>query len=100
MGKISQSDINQALSKVMHPEINYSLVDLEMLDDIVLEQGRLNLVLKLPFLGVPIKDDLIQLVKKAITDLDKTIEAKISLQEMNPKERDEFTRKAKEGWKL
>jgi len=100
MNEISQKDVRRVLSKVTHPEINYSLIDLGMLDDIVLEQGRVNLVLKLPFLGVPIKDDLIQLVKKAVTDLDGTIEAKISLQEMSQQERDEFMKKAKKGWKV
>ena len=100
MDKFSPHDVEQALSKVMHPEINHSLVDLGMIEDVVCEEGKVRLTLKLPFLNVPVKEFLIQDVKEALTDLDKAIQVKLNLEQMSEEERDNFTKMAKEGWKL
>lgn len=100
MKKFSQTDINQALSKVMHPEIRYSLVDLGIIKEVVAEENKVSLILNLPFLEIPIKDYLIQIIKEAITNLDKDVGLGIKLEQMNQRERDEFTKKAKEGWKF
>ena len=100
MKKTSQDDIQQALFRVMHPEIDYSLVDLGMLRDIAFKEKEVTVTLKLPFLGVPIKDYLIQLVERAVKDVDKTIKVRINIKEMSSQERQEFMKKAKEGWKL
>jgi len=100
MKHVSQNEPRRALSKVMHPEIDRSLADLGMLGDIELEQGRLKVVLKLPFLAIPIKDYLIQLIQKAATGVDGIIEATVTPQEMNPQERDKFMKMARKGWKL
>ena len=100
MAKFSQSDIDRALSKVMHPEIKYSLVDLGMIEDVVCEEGKVRLTLKLPFLNVPVKESLIQGIKEALAALDEAIQVKLNLEQMNKEERDNFTKMAKEGWKL
>jgi len=100
MAKFSQQDIEQALSKVMHPEIDYSLVDLRMLDDVICEEGKVRLTLKLPFLQVPVKELLVQSIKKALAGLDESINVQINMEEMSQEERDNFKKMAKEGWKL
>ncbi len=100
MRKFSQADINQALSKVMHPEIRYSLVDLGIIKEVVAEENMVSLILNLPFLEIPIKDYLIQIIKEALTNLDKDVKVEIKLEQMNQRERDEFMKKAKEGWKF
>ena len=100
MAKFSQSNIDRALSKVMHPEIKYSLVDLGMIENVVCEEGKVRLTLKLPFLNVPVKEFLIQDVKEALTDLDEAIQVKLNLEQMSEEERDNFTKMAKEGWKV
>ena len=100
MAAISQQSIKQALSRAMHPEIDYSLVDLGMIKDIASEGNKVGLVLKLPFLNVPVKDSLIEIIKKTLTDLDETVKVDISLEEMGQKEREEFMKKAREEWKL
>jgi len=100
MAKFSQPDIDQALSKVMHPEINYSLVDLGMIEDVICKKDEVNLTLKLPFLNVPIKEFLIQSIKETLADLDEAIQVKVNLEQMSEEERDNFTKMAKEGWKL
>ena len=100
MGELAQSDINQYLSKVMHPEINYSLFDLGMIKNIVCKEKKVSLILKLPFLEVPVKGLVIENVKKALADMDSSIYVEINVEEMSQEERNNFTKMAKEGWKL
>ena len=100
MGKYSKSDVEQALSKVMHPEINYSLVNLGMVKDVVCGEGKVSLTLNLPFLQVPVKDLLVTNIKKALADLDSSVNVEINTEEMSQEERDNFTKMAKEGWKF
>ena len=66
MIRFSPPDVEQALSKVMHPEIDCRLVDLGMIKDVVCEEDKVGLTLKLPFLGIPIKEDLIQSIKGSL----------------------------------
>ena len=100
MTEFSQPDINQALSKIMHPEINYSLVDLGMIEDVFCMEDKINLTLKLPFLQVPVKDLLIESIKKTLYDMDNTIQVEIKIEQMNQEQRDKFAKMAKEGWKF
>jgi len=100
MTTLSQAEIEQALSKVTHPEINYSLVDLGMIKDIVCKEDAVDLTLKLPFLHVPVKELLIQSIKEAVADLVEAIQVEINIEQMSQEERDKFARMAKEGWKL
>jgi len=100
MDKFSQRDVDQALSKVMHPEISYSLAELGMIKDVVCEERRVNLTLKLPFLQVPVKDLLIKNIKNTLAGLDSSIQLEINIVQMSQKERDNFMRMAKDGWKF
>jgi len=100
MKKISQDDAKKVLSEVMHPEINYSLVDLGMINDAVIKENKISLTLKLPFLEIPIKDYLIQIIKETLMGLHKDLEVEVKLDQMSQQERDKFMKKAKEGWKL
>jgi metal-sulfur cluster biosynthetic enzyme len=100
MDKFSPLDVDQALSKVMHPEINYSLVDLGMIKNVVCKQEKVNLILKLPFPQVPVKDLLIDIIKKTLSDLNSSIQVEINTEQMSQEERDKFVKMAKEGWKL
>ena len=100
MPKLSQPEIEQALSKIMHPEINYSLVDLGMLKNVICKQDKVNLTLKLPFPQVPVKDLLIENIKKTLSELDSSIQVEINIEQMSQEQRDKFAEMAKEGWKF
>lgn len=100
MTKLSQPEIEQALSKIMHPEINYSLVDLGMLKNVICKQDKVNLTLKLPFPQVPVKDLLIENIKKTLSELDSSIQVEINIEQMSQEQRDKFAKMAKEGWKF
>jgi len=100
MDKFLPQNVEQALSKVVHPEINYSLVDLGMIKSLVCKEKKVSLILKLPFLQVPVRELLIKNIKKTLSDLDGSIHVEINIEEMNQEERSNFTKMAKEGWKL
>jgi len=100
MSRISSPDVEQALSKVMHPEISYSLIDLGMIRDVVCKENKVGITLMLPILHVPVKELLIQSIKDAVTELDKAIQVEINEEEMSQEERNTFMKMAKEGWKF
>jgi metal-sulfur cluster biosynthetic enzyme len=100
MTELSQPEIEQALSKVMHPEINYSLVDLGMIERVFCKEDEISLTLKLPFLQVPVKDLLIESIKKKLSDLDNSIRVEVNVEQMSQEERDRFAKMAREGWKF
>lgn len=100
MKKISKEDIKAELSKAIHPEINCSLVELGMIKDIEVKDAAVSITLVLPFLDIPIKEDLIDLIKESVKNLGKNIKIKIKTAEMNEKEKERFMKLAREGWKV
>ena len=97
---VSEEDIKNALSKAIHPEINYSLIKLGMLKDIELKDGIVSTTLMLPFLEIPIKEDLINLIKESVKNQYKDIKIKIKIAVMDEKEKEKFLKLAREGWKV
>ena len=91
----TKETIKKELSKIIHPEINCSLVELGMIKDIKVNRKVL-ITLNLPFLEVPIKDDLINLIKNTIKKIDKEKVTEVNVIEMNEKERKKFMRLAQE----
>ena len=100
MGSFLLPDVEQALSDVMHPEINYSLINLGMIKDVVCKEDKVGLTLKLPLLQVPVKEVLIQSIERVLTNLDKAIQVDINVEQMSEEEREKFVSMAKEGWKF
>jgi metal-sulfur cluster biosynthetic enzyme len=100
MTELNQTNIEKTLSKIIHPEINYSLVDLGMIDDVVYKQNHVSLTLKLPFLQVPVRELLIESIKKALYDMDDPVQVEIEIEQMSQEGRENFAKMAKEGWKF
>jgi len=96
---ISKEDIKIELSKATHPEINCSLVELGMVKDIEAKDAAVSITLVLPFLDIPIKEDLIDLIKESLKNLGKNIKIKIKTAEMNEKEKERFMKLAMEALK-
>jgi len=97
MTNISKADITREVSKVIHPEINFSLVKLGMIKDISIAKSDVSITLLLPFLKIPIKEQLISLVKEAVLNLDRNVTIDIKIAEMNEHEKEMFMKLAKEG---
>jgi len=96
---ITEERALEALRQVMHPEIERNLVELEMIRDVSLEDRRVTLTLALPFAEVPIKDDLVRMVKTAIATLDAALQVEVNLTEMSQKERAAFLTASEGGGK-
>ncbi|RLE13194.1 metal-sulfur cluster biosynthetic enzyme [Candidatus Aerophobetes bacterium] len=96
---ISEEDIYRELSKIKHPEIDRTLVDLGMIRDVSLKENKAIVTLALPFLGIPpiIRDYLVNSLQEKINELGKEFEVKIV--EMTEKERQRFFTLGQEGWK-
>ena len=94
---MNKKEVNKILERVMHPEIDASLIELGMIKDIKVRGKRVNLTLSLPFLGVPIEGMLIDSIKKALRENGLDVEIKEDI--MGAKERDKFLKISKEKWK-
>jgi len=91
--------IGNLLKKIEHPEIAYTLFDLGMIKNINIQEKKVSLTLKVPMLGVPIKDYLINSIKEAVKKENKDIEVEIDVEEMDDSERTKFIRMAREAWR-
>jgi metal-sulfur cluster biosynthetic enzyme len=100
MSAITKKDFEAALSQIMHPEINASLVQLGMLQKIKLQNKTLSLTLKVPFLGIPIKTALINSIQETLKTLAPDYTPLIETAEMTEKEKEKFLQMAQKNWKL
>jgi len=63
---ISEEEIRRAVAKVMHSKIGHILAEMEMIKEIPVSDDKVILTLALPFLGVPIRDHLLDSVQEAV----------------------------------
>ena len=96
---MDEQKIVQALSRVEHPEINSTLVDLGMVKDIQVEENKVSLKLMLPMMGIPpvIRDYMINSLKQAVAD--QGVELDVTLKEMTPQERQSFFAMEHQNWR-
>jgi len=96
---MNEEAIIQAIQRVEHPEINYSLVDLGMVQDIQVSEDGVSLKLVLPFLGIPtvIRDYMVRSLQQAVAGFDAKFEIQVT--EMTPAERQRFIALEQQNWK-
>ncbi len=93
----SQKRIIEALRGVMHPEMKRDLVALGMIKDVTSEDNKVRVTLALPFKEIPVKGDLVQGVREAVTTLDPDLDVTVDVVEMSQKERAAFMTEAEGG---
>lgn len=81
--------IKKALEKAIHPEFDKSLIEFGMIRDIKIEKNKIIIVLVLPFLHVPIREQLIRIIKEIIKE-NFSIIPNIEIEEMNQEEKRKF----------
>lgn len=84
---ISEEKIKEALSQVMDPELNRSLVDLGMVKKIQIEGRKIKITLALTLAGCPLKEQIAQEARKAVFALEGVEEVEIEMVEMTDEER-------------
>jgi len=87
---MTDEQVLAVLRKVMHPELERDLVELGMIRNVAVEDSRIAVTLALPFLDVPIKDDLVDQVRDALTAADPGAQIAVELVEMSQQERAAF----------
>ena len=94
---MNEEEVKEVVGKVMHPEVDASLVELGMVEDIKLEGNKVSLTMVFPFAGVPIKHMLIESVKEPLEKLG--MEVEITERTMSQDELQKFFKMEQEKWK-
>lgn len=87
---VDQRQVHQALREVKHPESGHSLMELGMIRDIRVDDKRVRFTVVLPFMNVPIKDQVVSEARAAVEGLPGVKGVDVELAEMTQKERTHF----------
>ena len=93
----TKEDVLKSLENVMHPAINFSLVKLGIVKDVIIEDDTAKVIFALPFANIPIIHDLIFLVSQPIMNMGFSFEYDTVL--MTKEEKAKFMQLEEEGWK-
>ena len=96
---MEKENIEKIIKEIKHPEINQTLFQLGMIGDIKVDGKDVFVELKLPFLGVPIKNYLSGSVENAVRKQFPEANIKVKTIEMTPEERNKFMEMAQMYWK-
>jgi ATP-binding protein involved in chromosome partitioning len=93
---ISEKSIRNMLKEVKHPAIDRSLLDLGVIKEIAVKEGKVVITMALPFPNIPIIDQLVSSIKEPIEKLGVEVEVKQTV--MNQEELQAFLKMEGEGW--
>jgi len=94
---LTNEQVLKAMNQVMHPEMDHSLVELHMIKDVAIKDGNATITVAVPFKEIPIKDDLVHIVREKVATLDSTLAVEVRFEEMSQKERAAFMAMSNEG---
>jgi len=94
---ISKKEIRKKLSRVKHPAIDRSLVELEIVKNITFKGNKVEVTMALPFPNIPILDDLVDGLRGPVEKFGWEFRVKLTV--MNEEERHAFLAMEKESWK-
>jgi len=93
----SEKEVLNKLAEIKHPFIDSTLKELGIVKNIMINGSNVIVNFALPFPNIPIKDNLIMSIKKALEELGAKLEVKITI--MTQEERQKFLDLEKENWK-
>jgi len=94
---IDERQVHQALQGVKHPESDRSLMELGMIRDVRVEDKQVRFTVVLPFMNVPVKDQIVSEARAAVEKLPGVERVTVKLAEMTQKERAHFMSAQHEG---
>jgi metal-sulfur cluster biosynthetic enzyme len=94
---ITQTEVESAISTVGHPAINYSLVKLGIVSNILLLGKKVIVEFAFPFPNIPIADKLIGSIEGPIQNLGLSFEH--TVRTMDEEEKSKFLQLETEAWK-
>lgn len=87
---LTEKQLYQQLCTVMHPEFQQDLVGLNMIREVAIQDTAVRVVMSVPFLEIPIKDDLARSIQEALVALDARLNVQVEFVEMGQQERAVF----------
>ncbi|MGA9349228.1 MAG: Mrp/NBP35 family ATP-binding protein [Anaerolineae bacterium] len=87
---VDEQQVHQALREVKHPESGRSLMELGMIRDIRVDDKQVRFTVVLPFMNVPIKDQVVSEARAAVEGLPGVKGVDVELAEMTQEERARF----------
>jgi Mrp family chromosome partitioning ATPase len=84
---VTEALVRDALQGVMDPELQKSLIELGMVREVQIKEGRVEITLALTTMGCPLKDQIVGDVEKTIRDLEGVGEVEVELTEMTDEEK-------------
>ncbi len=84
---ITERELFEALRGVTDPELGRDIVELDMVRDLSLEDGKVSFTLALTTLACPFKEEIVSQAKAAVVALDGIKEVNVNLAEMTPEEK-------------
>jgi ATP-binding protein involved in chromosome partitioning len=84
---VNEAQIRKALEGVMDPELHKSLIELGMVRQVRIEDGRVDITLALTTLACPLKDQIVGDVKAAVGALEAVENVAVELTEMTDEEK-------------
>ena len=94
---ILEEKIRKELSRVKHPAIDRSLVELGIVKNITFNGNKTEVTIALPFPHIPILGSLVDSLREPVEKLGG--EFKVKLTRMNEEERQAFLAMEEESWK-
>ena len=83
----TEQSVRDALKGVKDPELGRSLIDLDMVRDVKVDEGRVAVTLALTTMGCPLKDRITNDVRQAILALPGVSDVAVEMVAMTPEER-------------
>jgi ATP-binding protein involved in chromosome partitioning len=90
---VTESDVRNALAQVKDPELNQSIVELGMVRDLRITDGRVVFKLALTALGCPFKERIVGDAKQAVQALEGIKAVDVHLAEMTANEKAALSKK-------
>ena len=87
MVEISESQIMEALRRIIDPEIHRSIVDLKMVRELKIQDGKVSFTLALTIPECPLRDQIAQDARQTVQALPGVQGVKVTLGAMNAEER-------------
>lgn len=84
---VTETAVRQALEGVMDPELHKSLIELGMVRRVRIQKNRVKISLALTTLGCPLRDQIVEDVKRAVGALEGVEGVEVELTEMSKEEK-------------
>jgi len=94
---VTKEQVIQALRPVQDPELNKSIVDLEMVRSVTLGDGDVTILIALTVAGCPLRAEITSRVTNALTPLEGIERVKVDMTVMTPEELENVRRRVTGG---